>query len=404
MIHEPNQLFKWSTLILLFLASITFAVRASASNGHGPEDAFHRDTDMASCASSSACDALTVQRCVDAGGSSSTYACATNSTLWQGSGPTLAYRTCSAGYSNLCDWYYWNEVNPACDGTLPEPCPAECPFVDGESFIKSGSGSPPASICNGGCNLVQNGPNIAMDGGYTGSYSVQGSCSGGDPDPPDALTDNLNCVSSSNGTQYCVDPNATENCGTVNGEYVCLNSIPDGACIFTGSGQAICNNVSAANTPADTITDPDGNSFDVFPNGTGGQAGGGATPGTNDSDGDGQPGSVGDGSGEGTCPSWEDCDETHSGGLADIPDDGCDFGCIMGAFWTDINAGPWGQSLNSVALTSGAAACPAPSFAIFDTTFTMDFHCSLGETVRTMLSIVFLGIWGLAATRVVLSA
>jgi hypothetical protein len=284
---------------------------------------------------------------------------------------------------------------------VPTP---ECPFVDGEQFQKSGIGTAPASICQNGCNFVPGGASIAMDGGYMGWYEVAGSCSGGD-DP--GINTGLNCIQTSNGTQYCSDPNTTQNCGTINGEYTCLDAVPPGNCILTPMGQAICDGGSQVNSPDDSIDLDTGETVDVYGDGnTGGTSGGnGSTQGTNDTDGDGQPDGQGDGSGDDTCPPWQDCDETHSGAVPAIPDDGCpDFECINQNFYTTVSNGPLMSTVSAMSWSSGSSTCPAPSFDLFGTTIPFNMHCTIGNDVRTALSVVFFGIWLLVATRIFLSA
>lgn len=280
--------------------------------------------------------------------------------------------------------------------------PTNCPFVNGEKFFKQGSGTAPDNLNDQECAFEKCGANISMDGGWMGNYCVTGNAEGGDDD----VTTGLNCVQTSGGTQYCADTTMQdENCGTINGEYVCLGSVPDGACTFFGSGSAICTSGSQTNTPDETITDQDGNEFDLFESGdTGGTAGGsGSTSGTTDNNGDG----VADtgAQGEGDCPAWEDCDETHSGSVPGIPDDGCpDFNCINQNFWNTVSQGPLMSTVNSYSFQSGSSECPAPSMVLFGSTLTFDMHCVIGNDIRSSLSVIFLGLWLLVATRIFLGA
>lgn len=282
-------------------------------------------------------------------------------------------------------------------------CAQECPFTDGEEFIKSGGNPKPAGFCNEGCSFsVKAGAaQVQFQTDWIGVYSVTGSCSPDDGILPDT---GLNCLQTAAGTQYCVDPVSVGNCGTVNGEYQCLDAVPPGNCLLTPGGQAICDGGSQVNSPDDTVTDQDGNDYDIYTSGnTGGTVGGdGATAGTSDVNGDG----VADGEGMPgeDCPAWENCDETHSGTTPAIDDDGCDFNCITSGFYSDIANGPLISSVSGLAWTSGSSACPSPTITLFGESFLFDGHCAIGAEIQSVLAIAFLGIWFLFATRVFLSA
>jgi hypothetical protein len=43
-----------------------------------------------------------------------------------------------------------------------------------------------------------------------------------------------------------------KNCGTVNGEHMCLDSVPSGDCMLLGGGGAVCTE-GAAGVPTDGI-------------------------------------------------------------------------------------------------------------------------------------------------------
>jgi len=265
-----------------------------------------------------------------------------------------------------------------------------CETPAGTENFYSGPGTAPGSLCVDGCSYTPSGGvSVSISGYFGASYVTEGgSCTGtedADPDPEDL---GLNCIF--DGTQeFCADTNSTENCGTLNGEYVCLDDVPPGNCLLTASGQAICDGTIPGATPTGTIDNGDG-PFNVYGDGAGGASG--TQTGTDNGNANDQGSGTGEGDGEGSTV------ETPG-----IDDDGCDFGCISQAFYNDLAGGPIASAVN-VSLASGSSTCPAPSFAIFGTTFTIDAHCTLGESVRALLQLVMLGVWAFVGTRIVLKA
>lgn len=281
--------------------------------------------------------------------------------------------------------------------------PEECPFFEGMQFIKSGDGNPPASICQSGCTLSPApGPSIRMGGGYMQMFEITGSCSPSDSSVPP--TGN-NCIQTSDGTQYCADPASTENCGTVNGEYVCIDAVPEGNCIFTPTGQAICDGGSQTNPPDTTIEDGDGNDVDVYSDGnTGGTDGGtGTSSGTNDADGDGNP----DG-GLGSDES-DECDGGACDGDA-MPEleavDG--FGDLFVAFYDDVEASPLIASYSGLAESLPAGSCTTfdsdPIAFLNNTVLTIDSHCSLWAEIAPIISSFMMAVWTLLGFFIILRA
>lgn len=53
---------------------------------------------------------------------------------------------------------------------------------------------------------------------------------------------------------------------------------------------------------------------------------------------------------------------------------------------------------------SGAGECPSPSFQVFGTDFTLDYHCTLYELIEGPLSLVMLSVWLIAGGRHLMSA
>ena len=270
--------------------------------------------------------------------------------------------------------------------------PSSCPFVNGERFIKQGQGAAPATMCQSGCSFVQSAPRVSYDGGYIGFYAVTGACSG----PDDPAEDGLNCVSNG-ASSYCLDPGATTNCGTVNGEYICLDTVPPGSCILLANGDAVCASGATTETPDLELDIDDGQggteTIGVHNGGVSGDGSGGAVPGTDDTDGDGVPGGSG-GSGDGSCEGSV-CD-------GDLPADNeavDDFSTLFTSFWSRVEAAPIVQAVDGLAGSMPAGSCEAVSsdpIAFFgNTTLQIDTHCTLWPELVPIINGVMLAAWAL---------
>jgi len=305
----------------------------------------------------------------------------------------------------------WADVNscddgsdPLSDGTCADPAP-ECPFSTGEQFIKSGNGTAPAGFCDQGCSFSPSagGANISMDGGWMGMYEVGGSCSPDDGSPPDT---DLNCLVTSSGTQYCADTTSPQNCGTVNGEYTCLEAVPPGNCIFTAGGQAVCDGGSQTDVPDDTITDGDGNEYDVYADGnTGGTDGGtGTSSGTDDANGDGI--SDTDGTGD-TQPG--DCDGTNCAGTVPGANEAVDgFAGQFATFYGRVESSPLIGSFSGLAGSLPTGSCTGvdsdPLTFLGGAVLTMDIHCTMWPDIAPILSGIMMAVWVLIGGIIILRA
>jgi len=293
----------------------------------------------------------------------------------------------------------WNVTNdPICPtgysegtGSQSEPeCQedqADCPFVAGEQFIKFGTGTPPATRCDNGCGMdVQ--ASVIFPDGYVAGYAITGNCS---PDTGDGAQEGLNCISSTSGTTYCVDPGDL-NCGTVNGEYVCLDSVPPGNCILTPDGQAICEGGSQTDPADSTFEDGNGNSFDVYTDGDTGQTTGGSD------DTGGSVGAAGGPEGESLTPGSLPADNEAVDGFGDA---------TLG-FWARIEAAPIIAAITAIPLSLPAGSCTAVDsdpVSFFDgQVLIINAHCELWDFVSLVLFVIMLGAWALLGALIILRA
>lgn len=80
-------------------------------------------------------------------------------------------------------------------------------------------------------------------------------------------------------------------------------------------------------------------------------------------------------------------------------------GDTMGGFSEAINDVPVIAAVNNLANAfAGSGTCPTPSFTIFGTSFSFDYHCTLYANVAGLLSAAMLVFWSLIGIREVMSA
>jgi hypothetical protein len=88
--------------------------------------------------------------------------------------------------------------------------------------------------------------------------------------------------------------------------------------------------------------------------------------------------------------------------------EGPGFGASNSAFWTAIEAGPWGQALSAQSFSTAGGTCPTAEFSIdFGSgleNFVLDWHCGPIEDFRGVFEILFMLGWIGSAIRVLFSA
>lgn len=122
-----------------------------------------------------------------------------------------------------------------------------CASDDGEGGTYSGGD-------NGkGCAVIKTGAGIlsATTGHWYGQVRYTGVSCGSAADPENFET-TANCIATG-GTTLCVSKEE-KNCGSVGGESVCLDDVPEGNCMLLAGGGALCTD-GAADAPSDG-TDP----------------------------------------------------------------------------------------------------------------------------------------------------
>lgn len=181
------------------------------------------------------------------------------------------------------------EFNPE-TGLCEEPAPTCDGSVTGTAFLRPVfSGGSTGDICHESSQCKLTATSVTGVGSddlieYTGTGD---DCTSEPEIPLNESNEGPNCISSG-GDTWCTEPDlADENCGYLNDEYLCLDSIPEGECTFYGNGDMACSSTAGSppapddgvtpGTPAtpDTTIDNNGTDIDIFDNGTvGGSTGG----------------------------------------------------------------------------------------------------------------------------------
>jgi len=298
-----------------------------------------------------------------------------------------------------------------------EPCAAS---AGSSSGIFTGDGDPPPMICSDyeghSCRMVPDAMTIDHWGGYVGYYKYIGTSCDGEPAKTETTA---NCVSGSGGS-LCLSKQA-QNCGTVNGEAVCLDSVPAGNCLLLSGGGAVCAD-GAAGAPTDSMgdavdplarftktTNPEGggsvttDSFNFYSSTVVNSSG---TPVVGaDNPGSGSSGSGGDGDGEGVeeCDSDGDC-------FGEEPSDSCGddlVSCIGEAasgVYSSFGATPLISAVTGLyASIPDGGECPSATVEVYGTeTDAMGSFCSVMASSGggTLLELFFAIGWCLAGLRI----
>lgn len=144
------------------------------------------------------------------------------------------------------------EMDPECYFQGTELlCEAPCDeSITGQAFLRPVfSGGSTGDICHesSGC-VMSAGDTSGLPGGDLVEYTGTSQSCSAEPDVPVDESDKQPQCITSGGNQWCSEPNlADQNCGMLNGEYLCLDAIPDGECTFYGNGSLACD--PAAGSP-----------------------------------------------------------------------------------------------------------------------------------------------------------
>lgn len=294
------------------------------------------------------------------------------------------------------------------------PTVPQCALPSGtKRRITSDVGTIDGSFCFSNCSVTTDygAPVIDISDSITrfGIVSSGNACTNNNPDVEPTNTEG----EVTDGTDTLSEFDQTgQQCGYVNGEYVCLATIPAGDCTLTPGKTAVCSpgatppkapdngTPGQAATPNATITNNggQGNTYNVYNSSTVNNS---TNLGEGDPDGDGS-----DSSGE--CDPGDTACEGGGRGDGRVGGPGGTaktYGASTAGLYAAVQASPIGSAVNGIATgfpTGGTCPVLAMNLPIIGAIST-DIHCDLWSgTVGPLLSLVFLAIWALAAVRIVL--
>jgi hypothetical protein len=139
------------------------------------------------------------------------------------------------------------------DGNACNPPAPSCDdSITGTAFLRPVfSGGHTGDICHEGSNCKMTaGDTTGLASGDLIEYTGTSQDCGSEPvEPISQGEEDPQCISDGANT-WCTEPDlADENCGMLNGDYICLESVPDGGCTFYGNGDMACAS-NATSPPA----------------------------------------------------------------------------------------------------------------------------------------------------------
>jgi hypothetical protein len=233
---------------------------------------------------------------------------------------------------NSCKWHWTSNTGVNFPKSFAivtgsGPCP-DCSEFEGQKkgvkWPDSGV-NPGSSLCKdvGGksCTMTAAPVAVCLGGNCYNTYSYSGAGCSSAPPPPEVVeasdTEKGECIGVSSGTACVAYDRNAENCGTVNGQPLCLGKVPDGKCLFVGGAGVACDSSAGSppapddgvtpGTPATPVTeietrDSDGNvtnNYSVYSQSQVNNSTNGVTGSYADSTGTGSTSGDGEGEGEG---------------------------------------------------------------------------------------------------------
>lgn len=148
----------------------------------------------------------------------------------------------------ICPFPYVEDLETgAC---VSDTCTTEMPYLEAEPGVTPGTVG-----CFAGCayTAIMSVDVVDPNTSYSQMRPNGTDCPSVVPEPPPVVgtPDPTQCITDALGNSICIDGNAPTNCGTVNGEYVCIPSMEDNSCVSTPGGSIVCIGSGAPDTGSD---------------------------------------------------------------------------------------------------------------------------------------------------------
>ena len=181
----------------------------------------------------------------------------------------------NASATGSCDdnYTYISNCQSNCSGTLPNntglhavlakansQCSNPCSAKAGQTAFVGGASPASGAVCDGQCEVQTSQPTmtIRLGGSNSGPTIYESTYDGNqcsNATSGEAVTPTPQCVSGAGG-EVCSEGASQPNCGTVNGDQVCVASIPPGTCQSFASGGVACTAVGSSYTAVQTPPAP----------------------------------------------------------------------------------------------------------------------------------------------------
>jgi hypothetical protein len=239
------------------------------------------------------------------------------------------------------------------------------------------------------------------------------------------------CVADGSGGTNCsmgVTPSGGtgSNCGTFNGDQVCVASIPPGTCQSFASGGVACTMATGSTTPPPGAPTASGgapatptaqvtnntNTTNYYSSSVVSSSAGPVVSiagGVNSGNaGTGSGTSSGSGSGTGNAPNAANGDCGASGvdcsdgtpSLASEPT----IATSTGTYTAALSSVPIVAAVAGISGSVPSGSCPTATFSVYGSTYTLDEQCTLWSSVASVVQLVMLACWALIGVKILMSA
>lgn len=318
-------------------------------------------------------------------------------------------------------------------------CPVECPSAGtpAGSDALGVQGSPygdGVTACWRGCeysllSTLQIGPRKNYNSVFAEATATGNQCTSSEPQAVES-----SCTAA-NGSVDCVEaatasPTNTsgKNCGTFNGDEVCIGSIPPGTCVSYESGGVACVAASGSSTvqsppapdngtpgtpatPTGTVTQGNGSSQTSasYYSSTVVAASSAPTQTNPGGQNTGNGGTKGTGAGAGgTNAANGDCGASgvNCAGDGTLPTLGSvnSIATTSSGYATALSSVPIVAAVSAISASVPDGSCPTATFSVLGRSYTLDEQCTLWGSVASVVSACMLALYAILGVKILLSA